>query len=246
MLSSRSKDRIFFTWNRSEDELHAFLHTISKQHPNFHLQISIGTSVHFCNAYIDNQCGQLFTRVDYDRSSQTYTLPYVVGHAKVKHSQWLRSALLRAVYYCSAVEDFHRERIHLEITLLASGYSLEFVESHVQHFFAYHNADRMQYTWEQAKYHSFRAHCFDLIDVLHNRVDTLHRIDNEGHLFRFHYLYELGPRCLFDRQLRQLWLEYFHGHPVLSANVSTIVLATKHLHSLNALLVRASPLPTVD
>ena len=206
----------------------------------------MGTSVRFWHAYIDNQRGQLFTRVDHDRSSHAYTLPYVVGHVKVKHNQWLRSALLRAVYYCSAVDDFHRERIHLEMTLLSSGYSLEFVESHVEHFFAYHSADRMQYTWEQAKYHSFRAHCFDLIDVLHNRVDALQKLDNEGHVFRFHYLYEVGPRCQFDRQLRQLWLDYFHDHPVLSAKVSTMMLSTKQLHSLNALLVRASPLPAID
>ena len=80
----------------------------------------------FLNAYIENQNGQLYSRVYHDPSSQSYMLPYVTGHSKLKHSDWLRSALLRAIYYCSSVVDFQQERIYIEISYLANGYSLLF------------------------------------------------------------------------------------------------------------------------
>ncbi|CAF4337030.1 unnamed protein product, partial [Rotaria magnacalcarata] len=37
-------------------------------------------------------------------------------------SHWLRSSLIRAVRYCTTIEDFNQERIYLEMTYLANGY----------------------------------------------------------------------------------------------------------------------------
>jgi hypothetical protein len=88
------------------------------------LRIHIDTSVSYLNAYIANQNGRLYTRVYNDSAIQPYILPYVVGHSKVNHSDWIRTALLRAVCYCSSVEDFNQERIYIELTCLVNGYSL--------------------------------------------------------------------------------------------------------------------------
>ena len=68
---------------------------------------------------------------------QPYTLPYVVGHSKVNHSDWIRTALVQAICYCSAVEDFNRERIYIELTCLTNGYSTRFVDSRISHFYDY-------------------------------------------------------------------------------------------------------------
>ena len=212
--------------------------TVAKKHPDVHLQTFIGSSVHFLNAYVANRNGQLYSRVYHDPTSQGYTLPYVVGHCKLNHSDWLRSALVRAVSYCSSVEDFQQERIYLELTCLVNGYSLLFVESRIQHFFKYFNADNMRYYLDQAMFDKFRRRLFDFIDIQHELSDKNQKLDDNGNLIRLHYLYEFGPRCQFNQQFHHLWFKYFGNHPILSKEKSKIVLTTKHLHSLNALLAQ--------
>ncbi|CAF0829729.1 unnamed protein product [Adineta steineri] len=234
----RYKDEIFFTWNDSDHVLRTYLQAVQNVQNNVHFQISIGSSVRFFGAHVENRQGQLYTRVHHDLFMQNYTLPYVVGHTKLKHSNYLRAALLRAVCYCSLVEDFHRERIHLELSYLMNGYSLLFVESHVQNFFNYFRLDNMRYRTDQTIYHSFRRQWFDLLDIQHTLSDQLQQFDDHGNVIRFHYLYDYGPRCQFNQQFHELWSKYFCHHPVFSTERSEILLTTKQLHSLNALLAR--------
>jgi len=234
----RYKDQIFFTWNGTNDELRTFLQTVSKQYSNVHFQTLIGSSVQFLNAYIENRHGQLYSRVYHDPTIQSYTLPYVVGHTKVNHSDWLRSALIRAVYYCSSVHDFNQERIYIELTYLTSGYSLIFVESHVQHFFNYVNAEMMRYSLDQIMYDKFRRQWLEFMVGKHKLSEELQKVDDNGHLIRLNYLYEYGPRCEFNKQFHRLWLNSFGTDSNISQENSTIILTTKHLHSLNALLAQ--------
>ena len=161
-----------------------------------------------------------------------------MGHTKLKHSDWLRSALLRAVCYCSSVEDFHHERIYLELTYLINGYSFLFVESHMQHFFSYLNAESMRYRSDQTIYHSFRRQWFEFLDMQRTLSDQLQQLDDHGNVIRLHYFYDYGPRCQFNRQFHELWSQYFTDHAILSNDKSKILLTTKQSHSLNALLVR--------
>ena len=227
-----------FTWNDSPDILRSYLQAVQQKHPNVHFQVSIDSDVHFFNAYLDNRQGQLYTRVYHDPSLQAYTLPYVVGHPKVKYGDWLRSALLRAVCYCSQVEDFHHERLYLELTCLVNGYSFMFVEKHVHHFFIYFNAPTMRYRMDQNAYGSFRRQWFDYFDTRHHLTDELQRFDDQGKLFRFFYFYDYGPRTQFNQDFHDLWSTQFHNHPQLSDTHVKILLTTKQLHSLNALLAR--------
>ncbi|CAF1541683.1 unnamed protein product [Adineta ricciae] len=96
----RHKDRIFFTWNKSPNILQTHLESLQKQHPSVKFRLSIGPNVHYWNAYIENRRGELYTRVYHDPTALRYTMSYVVGHSKVQHSEWLRSALLRADLSC--------------------------------------------------------------------------------------------------------------------------------------------------
>ncbi|CAF4160822.1 unnamed protein product, partial [Adineta steineri] len=209
----RYKDEIFFTWNDSDHVLRTYLHAVQNVQSNVHFQVSIGSSVRFFGAHVENRQGQLYTRVHPDLFMQNYTLPYVVGHTKLKHSNYLRAALLRAICYCSLVEDFHRERIYLELSYLINGYSLLFVESHVQNFFNYFRLDNMRYRSDQTIYHSFRRQWFDLLGTQHTLSDQLQQFDDHGNVIRFHYLYDYGPRCQFNQQFHELWSKYFCHHP---------------------------------
>ncbi|CAF2104345.1 unnamed protein product [Rotaria magnacalcarata] len=238
-LFGRFKDKIFFTWNISNaEDLDAFLQSIRDKCPTVQFQKLIGPTVPFLNAYIENRQGKLFSRIYHDPTIQSYTLPYVVGHSKLAHSKWLRSALIRAVCYCSSIEDFRQERVYLELAYLTNGYSLVFVEAHIQNFFNYFYAHSMRYSMDETKYDEFRYKWFEYITIQHELSDKLQRLDDTGRLLHFNYLYEYGPRCEFNQQFHRLWAEYFANHSYLSKEKLKVVLTTKNLHSLNALLAK--------
>ena len=233
---SSYKNRLFFTWNGFKNELEYFLQTIQQRYPQIRIQTSIDTSATFFNAYVANQNGQLFTRLHHNPTIQPYTLPYVTGHSKVKHSDWIRMALVRAVCYCSSVDDFQQQRIYLELSCLANGYSIRFVDSRVAHFFEYFHADHLRYSMEQSAYEKFRRQYFDFKDMNRALSEKLQNLADNGQVIRFNYLYEYGARCQFNEGFQQLWLKNFDNHPTLSANKCTVLLTTKHVHSLNTLL----------
>ncbi|CAF4991990.1 unnamed protein product, partial [Rotaria socialis] len=55
-----------------------------------------------------NHDGILYSRVHHQENQQPYTLPYISnGNSITKHSHWLRSSLVRAIRYCTSVEDFN-------------------------------------------------------------------------------------------------------------------------------------------
>lgn len=243
ILYFRYKDQIFFTCNKSNAlELETFIQEIREKHRNVRVQKTIGSNVHYLNAYIENRHGQLYTRVDHQLSSiQRYRLPYVMGHSKLAYSDWLRSALIRAVCYCSSVEDFHQERLYLELTYLVNGYSVLFVETRVQHFFDYFHMANMRYSANQMMYDKFRRQWFDYMNMQHDLSQKLQKFDDHDRLINFNYIYEYGPRCRFNQQFHQLWSYYFSKHPSLSKETSKILLTTKHYHSLHTLLAQHKP-----
>ena len=238
----RHRDQLFFTWNGSNQTLRTHLQSITTKHPNVHVQTSSGTSVQFMDVYIENRNGELFTRVHQELTKQRYTLPYVSGHPKWNYANWFRAALIRAVCCCSSIDDFQQERIRLELTFLASGYSLVFVETHVQHFFSYFHAETMRFSSDQTRYISFRRRLFGFLDQQRQRSDQLQKFDNQGQLIRFEYLYDVGPRSHFNERFQQLWSKYLTEHPTLFNEPVKIVLTTKQRHSLNALLTRPKSL----
>ncbi|CAF4975871.1 unnamed protein product, partial [Rotaria sp. Silwood1] len=238
-LFGRYKDEIFFTWNKSNAlTLETFLQKeIREKYINVRFQYSIGTNVEFLNAYVENRDGQLYTRVFHQPTTiHRYTLPYVIGHSKVSHSDWLRYALIRAVCYCSSVEDFRQERIYLELTYLSNGYSLLFVESHIRHFFEYFHMANMRYSNSQTDYDNFRQYWFNFMTMQHELTDELKKFEDNAQLIHLKYFYEFGPRCQFDQQFSELWSEYFKSHPILSKDKMKLLLTTQHCYTLNSLL----------
>ncbi|CAF4442875.1 unnamed protein product, partial [Rotaria magnacalcarata] len=75
-----------------------------------------------------------------------------------------RSSLIRAVRYCTTIEDFNQERIYLEMTCLANGYSVEFVQKHIEHFLTFFNATLLQqWSLDQHSYEKFRHRLFNFM-----------------------------------------------------------------------------------
>ncbi|CAF1435315.1 unnamed protein product, partial [Rotaria sordida] len=213
----RHKNQIFFTWyHGTESELCDFLQTIKEKFPNVQFQKFIGYNAVFLNTFIENQQGQLYSRINYHPILPQFRLPYLVGHPKLGHSDWLRWSLIRAVCCCSLIEDFRRERIYLELSYLTNGYSLLFVETHIQNFFEYFHTSHLRFTKNQTEYNTFRQQWFDYIDIQYELTDQLQQFDDQGRLIRLHHLYEYGSVSEFNNKFLRLWSEYFHHHPIFS------------------------------
>jgi len=208
---------------------------------NIQLEISSGRCVNFLNTYIENCHGQLYTRVYHHPTMEKYTLPYVVGHAKLSHSHWLRTALMRAVRFCSNYQDFDRERIYLEISCLRNGYSIDFIETQLKHFYRYFNAEIIRFCMDQVVYDKFRRRLFDFIDHQRIMFDKWQQFEKNDRIIYLHYLYDYGPRDKFKEKFHQIWSAYLRLDPHLSNDKTKIILNTKHIYSLNALLAQQKP-----
>ena len=192
--------------------------------------------------HVENRDGQLYSRVHHSPSVQRYRLPYVVGHSKIAYSGWFQLALIQAVCGCSSINDFQEERLYLELTCLVNGYSLLFVETHVQHFFNYFQVSAMRYSTDQAMYDKFREKWFDYMHMQHDLTRELELFNSRNHVLHMDYIYEYGPRCRFNHCFRQLWSNYFSQHPNLSSSNNKLLLTTKHYNSLNSLLAYEKPI----
>ncbi|CAF2793105.1 unnamed protein product [Rotaria sp. Silwood2] len=241
-LFGRYKDQIFFTWSKSTAiALEAFIEDLREQNGNVRFQKLIGPNVSFLNAYIENRQGQLYSRVHHDFNMPRYILPYVTGHTKSCHSGHLFLSLIRAVCYCTSVDDFQQERIYLEITYLINGYSLLFLETHVKRFFNYFDSETMRFSYNQNSYHKFRQLWFQYVQQRQEQSQQLQKFDDTNCLFQFDYIYDFGPKCRFNREFRRLWHDYFQHHPTLSEDNCHIILNPKNFHSLNSLLGMDKP-----
>ena len=136
-------DQAFFTWNGTNGELRDVMKALDQQCVDIRVSMSIGVVAHFLDVHLYNHQGRLSTRVYHNPNTPPFVLPYASGHARLIHSNWFRAALVRAVRFCSAVEDFNQERIHIELTFLANGFSLAFVRSRLLQFFIHFDAVRL-------------------------------------------------------------------------------------------------------
>ena len=160
--------------------------------------------MHYLNGYISNENGQFYSRVYHDSAVQSYTLPYVVGHPKVQYSNWIRTALIRAVCYCPSVDDFNRERIRIELTCLANGYSYRFVDSRIASFYNYYHCESLRYDLNQTLYNKWRQKWFDFISMQRPLLSRLQQRKEKGEIVRFHYLYEYGARFGIQQRFSSL------------------------------------------
>ena len=236
----RHRHTLFLTWNQSESELRRFLRSLAERYPAIQLQTSVGRTVQFCNTHIENRQGSLYTRL-----AHPYTLPFVVGDAKAEHSRWLQAALMRAGQVCSNVSDFVEERIHLEMACLFAGYSLDFLELHLRYFFRSMNIEAIRFSMPKAAYDSLRRRLFDSVEQQRIRLEKYHELEDKERVLRLHYLHDYGSRTRFHERFHQIWTTYLKEDPQLSNEKTKVILRTKHVYSLNALLGEQKPSATL-
>ena len=217
-----------FTWYGDITKVEMYFHHLNETYADIQAIVSIGSHVHFLHAYIENRQGHLFTCVHHDVNRQPFLLPYVTGHPRLLHRQWFRFALIRAGQYCTSFEDFDDERLRLELTFLAHGYSLAFVEFQWKQFYKHYNTIRGNTRLNRYNYPVLRRELFRSM----NQKQQQQMIDRDHPpLIQLHYLFDWGQRCEFNRTFRRLWTSILEQDPVFKKYGLKIQLNTKHCYS---------------
>lgn len=213
-----------------------------RQHvPSVKWDIKIGAQVDFLQAYLENRQGRLYTRVYHDPQIQKYTLPYVNRHAQIEHSHWLRSSLIQAVRYCTSVHDFNQERAYLQMTLLANGYDIEFVEKRITHFYHHFDVLFLREVLDQQVYDRLRHQMFNFLSEQNKRLKDEEEAYQLKHRVQLTYPYQYGLRLEFERECRRLLLPHLSSRLKIPPSRMNIVFETKQQYSLNALLSQQRP-----
>ncbi|CAM2723375.1 unnamed protein product [Rotaria socialis] len=243
----RYQNQIFFTWNHSMDELDKILQSMTskyKDYLDFHIQVQ--DKLTYLDIYLENRHGSLYSRIQHQ---PTYTLPYVSnGNAIRTHSHWLRSSLIRAVRYCTTIEDFHQERIYLEMTYLANGYSWEFVEKHLKHFFKYFDGKAIQQLHlDQHGYEKFRRRLFNFMYEQRQYMEKKQDALKKYRRFPLSYIYDnISRKGEFNKKLRQILVDNIQLHNLkFESTKLKFDITTKSQYSLNALLSQQRPIHAI-
>ncbi|CAF4598890.1 unnamed protein product [Rotaria socialis] len=215
-----------------------------KDYLDFHIQVQ--DKLTYLDIYLENRHGSLYSRIQHQ---PTYTLPYVSnGNAIRTHSHWLRSSLIRAVRYCTTIEDFHQERIYLEMTYLANGYSWEFVEKHLKHFFKYFDGKAIQQLHlDQHGYEKFRRRLFNFMYEQRQYMEKKQDALKKYRRFPLSYIYDnISRKGEFNKKLRQILVDNIQLHNLkFESTKLKFDITTKSQYSLNALLSQQRPIHAI-
>lgn len=240
-FDSRCQDQLFFTWTQSTDMFEQALERVRQRAAHIKFETKIDFHVDFLQVYIENRQGVHYTRVHHDSMTQKYILPFVNRHAYVEHSHWLRSSLVRAVRYCTSVEDFNQERAYLQMTLLANGYGLEFIEQRIAHFYHHFDVVSLRETLNQQVYDRLRHQMFNFLSEQHKRIKEEQDLNERKQWVQLTYSHQYGPRLEFERQCQQLLSQQLASRLKILPNKMKIILQTKQQYTLNALLSQQKP-----
>ncbi|CAF1097789.1 unnamed protein product [Adineta ricciae] len=225
------------TWFGSITSLQACFTELNYQHPDVQITQSTGLNVHFLNVYIENQNGKLYTRIYHDSKKQPFLLPYVTGHPRLIHRQWLHYSLIRAGQSCSTLTDFQIERLYIELTFLANGYTLEFVEYNLDQFYKRFNVRNQQPNiLDRQSYVSLRRELFRCIDTERRQFEEREQLIQKQQWIEFYYLYDWGSRCNFNDSFRKLWFTIIEQDPKYRTYGLKVKLNTRHCYLSNSLL----------
>jgi hypothetical protein len=241
LIPFRYHDMAILTWNAPVTKLRSLLDELDQKHSDIRITTTIGFSVHFLGAYIENRRRHLVTHVHHEPTVQPYVLPYVIGHPRLIYRQWFQWALTRAVLYCTSAEDFDAERIYIELTLLANGHSLDFVKSGIQKFFAKSFAVTLESGPDHHVYRSLRLRMIRSIEDEKKEHKQQQLLESNNRLIHLHYLYDWGPRCLFNEQFKKLWYASLKDDPEFKKHKLEMDISTIHCYSSNALLAQQAP-----
>lgn len=228
----------FVLWNHPVEHLFCLFDDCEQLlDSDLRMTFQINERIQFLNVYIENNKGFLQTRVYRDPHCQPFLLPFAYEHPRLIHRQWFRYALKRAGQYCQSFADFDTERIYIESTMLANGYSLDFVEYHIRQFLQRFSPNRNpNWILNQHTYILFRRQLFRSIKQEKQQREEEMKLRTDHKLFQLHYLYDWGLRCEFNEKFHRLWSSIINQDSIFRKHGLKIKLKSKHCYLSNTIL----------
>jgi hypothetical protein len=165
MRKHRYLDEGFLTWNGSENQLRSLFDMSTNVHHHHHamrINTTIGSTVHFVDACLSHDHGELTTKVYHHPNTHNNALPEVPHVPMCPNSHLLRAALIRAARCCSNVRDYNDEQRRIQLSYHFEGSSHAFVEEFLQGFLMEFGSSSMVVpVSDPADYNSFRRRIID-------------------------------------------------------------------------------------
>jgi len=240
-LYLRYIDDVFMTSNLSLNQIYTLLDQANSKDPNIHITPSIGTSIDFLDVNAVNNQGQLRTSIFRKSVAEPYIVPFSSDHPRHIHRNIIRGALYRGIRVCSDINDFDRERLTIEITLLFNGYPPRFIAHHFKRFFQQHNAISIV---EQINNDLYMHLHLELLHQLTGREKQQQQPIINKRQIRVPFTFETGPILQLRRELHQLWKKSY-GNQESSTNNLILKLEPRINRSLSQLLPSSKPSRTL-
>ncbi|CAM4973346.1 unnamed protein product [Rotaria socialis] len=239
------------TTNMNMDEITTLLDKVQHKDPNIKITPTTAETVHFLDVAIMNDNGHLRTFIYHKPSADPYYLPYTSDHPHRIHRNIPYAALLRTARFCSNLNDFHLERIRIELTLLLNQYPPKMLSNQFHRFFQTNKADPLIKKFDQQGYNQLHQR---LLYSQTKRKSTnlssntdpvtnppaLEQKPWDKSLMLIKYPFETGSNLTFPRQFYAWWKKHYQyqGSP---ANRIKIRFIPKSNKTLQNYLIRKKP-----
>jgi hypothetical protein len=218
-LYLRYIDDLFIIINWPERHLRKQVEKWDQIDENIKLKAHIGSSTNFLDLSMDNQEGQLVTKVYHKPSYEPYYLPFNSIHPLHMKKNIPFAMLLRALRYCSSFQLYLNERESLRMSLLLNKYPNDLIE---KQFIAVLEKFNVTVQITSLNYEHIRTQ-------IHSQPDqTKSPVDFERNLF-VHFTYCSNMRT-FPIRFHTLWQKYFNESPI---NEIRPILGTRNVKNLH-------------
>ncbi|CAF4187611.1 unnamed protein product [Rotaria magnacalcarata] len=243
-IYGRYIDDIFMTTNMKIDEITTLIDKVQHKDPNIKIIPTTAEMVHFLDVAIMNDNGHLRTFIYHKPSADPYYLPYTSDHPHRVHRNIPYIALLRAARFCSNLNDFHLERIRIELALLLNQYPPQLLSNQFHRFFQMNKADLLIKTFDEQAYNQLHQRLLysqkkQKSTILPSNTDpiinppVLEQKPWDRSLMLVKYPFQTGPNSTFARQFYTWWEKHYQyqGSPANRINIRLIPKCNKTLQN---------------
>ena len=194
---------------------------------NIQLSANISLEADFLDLHMENQDGQLLTKVYYKPSYEPYYLPFNSIHPLHMKKNIPFTMLLRAIRYCSTFQLYLNERESLRMALLLNKYPGILINEQYERLLLKFN---VQQTINIRNYDDIRER------IINTPIKEKIPIDYTQNIF-IHFTYCSNMKK-FPSLFHSLWQKYFLTSPIAEL---TPVLGTRNVNNLHRQLVHTKP-----
>ncbi|CAF2141364.1 unnamed protein product [Rotaria magnacalcarata] len=239
-MYGRYIDDIFMTTNLSFDEINVRLIEANQQDENIRLTHTISSKVEYLDVLVENDNGQLKTSVYHKLAAEPYILPFSSDHPRHVHRSTINARLIRAIRLCSHLDDFDKERINIEFTLLLNGYPPKFISYYFNKIFQKHNVLSVMENLDNIMYEQLHRTLLLQPTIKERQQHEQQQQNIQSKDLFVHYTFESGPLVNFTKQLKHLWNEHYINKNPIKQNIR-LRFGTKSNKNLCQLLVKKKP-----